>query len=71
MTRLKKIAEKQTEAGRKPELSYYLAEKLRIMHQRTHPGRVTKEGRGIEPEFAFTVVQDLIEILRELGYTRK
>ncbi|HKQ34892.1 MAG TPA: hypothetical protein VJT11_06275 [Nitrospiraceae bacterium] len=68
---LKKIGGQQGKPLGIPELSYYLAQKLRILHQRTHPGRVEKVGRGIEPDLAFTVVQDLIEILRELGYTKK
>jgi len=68
---LKKIDRNQGKSGGIPELSYYLAQKLRILHQRTHLDRVRTQGRGIESEFAFTLVQDLIEILRELGYIKK
>jgi hypothetical protein len=68
---LNKISGQQEKQDSVPELSYHLAHKLRILHQRTHLDKVTRVGRGIEPEFAITVIQDLIEILRELGYTKK
>lgn len=68
---LQSVGPKEGTPGRISDLSYYLAHKLRVLHQRTHPDRAQKEGRGIRPEFAVTVVQDLIEIVRELGYTRK
>lgn len=51
-------------------LTYHLAEKLRLLHQRTHPARPIRDARSITPEFALTVVQDLIEILRDLGYVK-
>jgi hypothetical protein len=54
-----------------PELTYHLAEKLRLLHQYTHPGGAERKGRSVSPELALTVVHDLIEILRELGYARK
>jgi hypothetical protein len=54
-----------------PELAYHLAEKLRLLHQYTHAGGAVRKGRSISPELALTVVYDLIEILRELGYVRK
>ncbi|MBI5316379.1 MAG: hypothetical protein HZB34_10445 [Nitrospirae bacterium] len=54
-----------------PELAYHLAEKLRLLHQYTHVGGATRKGRSVSPELALTVVHDLIEILRELGYARK
>ena len=52
------------------EMAYHLAEKLRLLHQRTHPGATQRQGRSVSPEFALTVVQDLIEILRELGFVK-
>ena len=54
-----------------PELAYHLAEKLRLLHQYTHAGGTVRKGRSVSPELALTVVHDLIEILRELGYSRK
>ena len=54
-----------------PELAYHLAEKLRLLHQYTHAGGAVRKGRSVSPELALTVVHDLIEILRELGYARK
>lgn len=54
-----------------PELTYHLAEKLRLLHQYTHAGGAVRKGRSISPELALTVVHDLIEILRELGYVQK
>ena len=53
------------------ELAYHLAEKLRLLHQYTHAGGAVRKGRSVSPELALTVVHDLIEILRELGYARK
>jgi len=53
------------------ELAYHLSEKLRLLHQYTHVGGATRKGRSVSPELALTVVQDLIEILRELGYVQK
>lgn len=54
-----------------PELVYHLAEKLRLLHQYTHAGGAVRKGRSVSPELALTVVHDLIEILRELGYAQK
>lgn len=54
-----------------PELAYHLAEKLRLLHQYTHAGGAVRKGRSVSPELALTVVHDLIEILRELGYAQK
>jgi len=53
------------------ELTYHLAEKLRLLHQYTHPGGAERKGRSVSPELALTVVHDLIEILRELGYAQE
>jgi len=54
-----------------PELAYHLAEKLRLLHQYTHAGGAVRKGRSVSPGLALTVVHDLIEIMRELGYTSK
>lgn len=52
------------------QFTYHLAEKLRLLHQRTHPERTIDEGRPVSPELALTVIQDLLEILRDLGHVR-
>lgn len=51
-------------------LTYHLCQKLRYLHQRTHPDRAVQSGRPITPELALTAVQDVIEILHDLGYTK-
>ncbi len=48
-------------------LDYHLMQKLRMLHARTHPERAVVEGRRLEPEFALTAAQDLVEVLRSLG----
>ena len=49
-------------------LDYHLMHKIRLLHARTHPGKVASMGRAIKPEFALTVAEDLIEILTSCGY---
>lgn len=51
-------------------LAYHLIHKMRILHGRTHPGRVKIDGRAIEPELALTVAMDLVEVLRCAGFVR-
>ncbi len=53
------------------EMEYHLAEKIRILHQRTHPERAARLGRTARPEFTLGCVEDLIEMLSSLGYTRQ
>lgn len=48
-------------------LDYHLMSKIRILHGHTHSDWVLISGRLIEPEFALTVVADLVEILRSVG----
>jgi hypothetical protein len=48
---------------------YHLMSKLRILHARTHPGRVIAEGRRIGPGLALSVAEDLIEVLTSLELT--
>lgn len=45
-------------------LSLHLIQKMRILHGRTHVGRVVTDGRAITPELALTVATDLVEVLR-------
>lgn len=52
------------------EMTYHLAEKLRLLHQLTHTGGTMRKGRPLTPEFALTAAQDAIEILRDLEFTR-
>jgi hypothetical protein len=49
------------------ELDFHLMQKLRLLHQRTHPGRVATEGRSIRPELALSVAEDAIEIVTSIG----
>ncbi len=49
-------------------LDYHLMHKIRLLHARTHPGKVASMGRAIKPEFALTVAEDLIEVLTSCGY---
>jgi hypothetical protein len=49
-------------------LDYHLMHKIRLLHARTHPGRVASMGRAIKPEFALTIAEDLVEILTSFGY---
>jgi len=49
-------------------LAYHLMQKIRILHGRTHIGRVVTDGRAITPDLALTVVSDLVEVLRIAGF---
>ncbi|MBK9169106.1 MAG: hypothetical protein IPM24_16790 [Bryobacterales bacterium] len=51
-------------------LDYHLLSKLRILHGRTHSDRVVISGRLVDPEFALTVVADLVQVLSSVGLTR-
>jgi len=51
-------------------LDYHLISKLRILHGHTHSDRVIISGRLVEPEFALTVVQDLVQVLRSTRLAR-
>jgi hypothetical protein len=50
------------------DLEYHLAHKIRLLHAQTHTGVVTETGRPIRPEFALTVAEDLVELLRIWGH---
>ena len=50
-------------------MAYHLMQKLRLLHARTHPGRVADMGRAIRPEFALTAAEDLVELLTIAGCT--
>ena len=48
-------------------LAYHLMQKMRILHGKTHIGRVVSDGRSIPLEFALTVASDLVEVLKCAG----
>lgn len=51
-----------------PLLTYHMCEKLRLLHQRTHPDRAYEQ--PVAPEVALAAAQDLVEVLRAWGYAR-
>ncbi len=50
------------------QLQYHLAHKIRLVHSQTHPTQTVRTGRTLRPEFALSVVEDLIELLRVWGF---
>lgn len=52
-------------------LDYHLVSKMRIVHAWTHPGSVVKQGRRLEPEFALTIAEDLVEVLTSAGMMQR
>ncbi|MDR3718699.1 MAG: hypothetical protein P4K98_07845 [Bryobacteraceae bacterium] len=44
--------------------------KLQILHGHTHSDQVVISGRLVEPGFAHTVVEDLVQVLRTAGLAR-
>lgn len=52
-------------------LTFTLCQKLRLVYKRTHPEKAIKEGLPVSPELALGVVQDLVEILRDLGHVKE
>lgn len=55
--------DKQRDACGWTQLEYHLAHKIRLVHSQTHPTQTVKTGRALRPEFALSVVEDLIELL--------
>ncbi len=51
-------------------LDYHLLSKVRILHGHTHSDRVVISGRLVDPEFALTVVADLVQVLSSAGLVR-
>lgn len=47
------------------DLAYHSAEKIRLLHARTHVDRTVKQGRSVQPGLALSCIEDLKEILRE------
>jgi hypothetical protein len=52
------------------QLDVHLMQKLRLLHQRTHPGRVATVGRSVRPELALSVAEDAIEIVTSIGLSK-
>ena len=52
------------------DLSYHLAQKIRLVHARTHPAQASEHGRSVSPTFALSVIEDLKEILADLKMIR-
>ncbi len=50
------------------DLDYHLAHKIRLLHAQTHVGQAVASGRPLRPEFALSVVEDLVELLRTWGF---
>jgi len=65
---VKDLIEKQRGTCGWTELEYHLAHKIRLVHARTHAVQTAKTGRALTPEFALSVAEDLIELLRAWGY---
>ncbi len=65
---VKGLMEKQRDICGWMELEYHLAHKIRLVHARTHATQAAKTGRALTPEFALSVAEDLIELLRSWGY---
>jgi hypothetical protein len=49
-------------------IEYHLAHKIRLVHGQTHATQTAKSGRVLRPEFALSVVEDLVELLCIWGY---
>lgn len=47
------------------DLAYHSAQKIRLLHARTHIDRAVKVGRSVQPELALSCIEDLKEVLRE------
>ena len=47
------------------DLTYHSAQKIRLLHARTHVDRAVKQGRSVQPELALSCLEDLKEVLRE------
>ncbi|MFQ5853365.1 MAG: hypothetical protein ACE5JU_22625 [Candidatus Binatia bacterium] len=47
------------------DLAYHSAQKIRLLHARTHVGRTVKLGRSVQPGLALSCIEDLREVLRE------
>jgi hypothetical protein len=52
------------------QLEYHLAHKIRLVHGQTHATQTAKSGRVLRPEFALSVVEDLVELLSIWGYCK-
>lgn len=62
--------EKQRDACGWTQLEYHLAHKIRLVHSHTHPTQTVRVGRPLRPEFALSLVEDLIELLTTWGHCK-
>ena len=53
------------------ESDYYLMNKIRTLHARTHPTNVTSLVRRIRPELALSTAEDIVEVLTSLDMIPK
>jgi hypothetical protein len=65
---IKSLIESQKDNCGWTELEYHLAHKIRLVHAQTRASQVAKSDRALTPEFALSVGEDLIELLRIWGY---
>lgn len=70
LERVERLMESDPSSSPLGELEFHLAQKIRLMHQRTHPERAVKLARQMRPEFALGCVEDLIEILTAQGFAQ-
>jgi len=52
------------------ELSYFRAQKLRILHAQSHEDQVQQRGSTVRPEVGLGVATDVSELLVEVGLAR-
>lgn len=52
------------------DLAFHLAQKIRILHARTHEDQAVTAGRAVLPETAIGVARDLSDLLVEVGLAR-
>jgi hypothetical protein len=49
------------------DLAYHCAQRIRLLHARTHVDRTVQVGRPVDPSLALSAVEDLKEVIRESG----
>ena len=70
LERLESLAKTEPNSAPVNRLGLHLAQKIRLLHQRTHPERAASLTTQMRPEFLLTSVEDLIEVLAMLGYVQ-
>jgi hypothetical protein len=64
------VSDQNSLALRFTQLDIHLMHKLRLLHQRTHAGKVVTVGRTIRPGLALSVAEDVIEIVTSVGLSK-